>query len=193
MPSAAYRRWVTARRNALDEIAHAQVATDGTKRGRRFATQQLNQGYALLLAAHFQGFCRDLHTECVDSLLTALAPPPLVWPLLQREFTRGRYLDRSNAQPASLGADFGRLDFDFWAEVVNLNARNRHYQSDLEQLNEWRNAIAHQDFNPARLGGTASLRLLQVKRWRVACRRLARAFDEVVRRRMEVLTGATPW
>jgi hypothetical protein len=147
----------------------------------------------VLLASQFQGFGRDLHSECMDHLVAALAPPPALWPLVQAEFTRGRQLDRGNAQPASLGADFGRLGIDFWTEVESYDPRNRARKEDLEMLNEWRNAIAHQDFDPARLGGTTTLQLAQVQRWRVACQHLARAFDEVLRRRLQLLTGASPW
>ncbi len=193
MPSSSYRRWTTIRANALDEIAQAHAAVGGTKRGRRYATQQVNQAYAMLLASQFQGFCRDLHTECVDHLVTALAPAPLLWPLVQAEFTRGRQLDRGNAQPASIGADFGRLGIDFWTEVEGYHPRNRGRKDALVLLNEWRNAIAHQDFDPARLGGTTILRLTQVQRWRMACRHLARVFDEVMRRRLQTLTGISPW
>ena len=44
------------RARALDEMAEAHAAVGGTARGRRYTTQQLNQAYAVLLAAHFQGF-----------------------------------------------------------------------------------------------------------------------------------------
>jgi hypothetical protein len=37
------------------------------------------------------------------------------------------------------------------------------------------------------------LRLAQVRRWRVACHRLAQAFDRVLRHRLRELTGALPW
>jgi hypothetical protein len=77
--------------------------------------------------------------------------------------------------------------------VVDYNVRNRDRRIALEHLNDWRNAIAHQDFDPARLGGATTLRLVQVRRWRGACRALARAFDEVMRRRLETLTGTSPW
>jgi hypothetical protein len=50
MPSIAYRQWVTTRAAALDEIARAHIAVGGTRRGRRYATQQLNRLYAVLLA-----------------------------------------------------------------------------------------------------------------------------------------------
>jgi len=48
---------------ALDEIEAAHASVGGTGPGRRYATQQINQAYALLIASQFQGFCHDLHTE----------------------------------------------------------------------------------------------------------------------------------
>src|SRR5437773_7413866 len=114
MPSVSYRRWRSARARALSEIAEAHVAVGGTARGRRYTTQQLNQAYAVLLAAHFQGFCRDLHSECVDHILAVLAPPNPLRNYLRAELTRGRQVDRGNAQPSSLGADCGRFGARFW-------------------------------------------------------------------------------
>jgi hypothetical protein len=191
MPSVSYRRWRTTRANALDEIARAHAAVGGTGPGRRYATQQVNHAYAVLLASQFQGFCRDLHSECVDHLVRAI-PAPLQ-PVVRAEFTRGRQLDRGNAQPGSIGADFGRLGVRFWDEVETFSPQNAERRDRLEELNNWRNAIAHQDFDPARLGAATTLRLAQVRRWRNACRGLARAFDEVMRRHVHALTGAAPW
>lgn len=193
MPSISHRRWATSRANALDEIALAHAAVGGPGRGRRYVTQQVNQAYAVLLASQFQGFCRDLHSESVGYLITAIAPPPPLRLLVQAEFTRGRQLDRGNAQASSLGADFGRLGINFWAEVDNHDPRNGTRRGLLEVLNTWRNAIAHQDFDPAKLGGTMTLRLAQVQRWRAVCRRLAQSFDEVMRNHLQALTGAPPW
>jgi hypothetical protein len=192
MPSVSYRAWVTDRAEALNELEQAHAAVAGTGRGRRYATQQINQAYAVMLASQFQGYCRDLHTECVGHMITAISPPPRMRPLVQTEFTRGRQLDRGNARPDSLGADFGRFGVDFWAEVENHDIRNRMRIQSLERLNDWRNAIAHQDFDPMRLGG-AILRLSRVRRWRAHCERLARSFDEVMRRYLFDLTGTFPW
>jgi hypothetical protein len=61
MPSLAYREWITTRADALGEIEQAHAAVGGTGRGRRYATQQINQAYAVMLASQFQGYCRDLH------------------------------------------------------------------------------------------------------------------------------------
>lgn len=193
MPSASHQIWTTTTAGALDEVAQAHAAIRGRAAGRRAATQQINRGYALLLASHFQGFCRDLHTECVSFFLGALKLGPEVSSVLRGEMLRGRQLDRGNAQPSSLGADFGRFDIRFWDEVEAHQPRNRARRAALEDLNTWRNAIAHHDFDPARLGGTVLLRLAQVRRWRAACDGLARSFDEVMRVQLEVLTKRFPW
>jgi len=58
-------------------------------------------------------------------------------------------------------------------------------------LNLWRNAIAHQHFDPGKLGST-SLGLAQVRNWRIACDHLARAFDRVMREHIRSVTGKTP-
>jgi hypothetical protein len=191
MPSNARRRWEGKQAADLDEIAQAHAAVGGTARGRRYATQQINQAYAVLLASQFQEFCRDLHSECVDHLAAGI-PPPL-GPVVRTEFTWGRQLDRGNAQSASIGADFGRLGIHFWAEVRAVNPRNAERRALLDDLNVWRNAIVHRSFDPGKLGGTVTLRLTQVRRWRQACSRLARAFDDVMRRHLLTLTGTSPW
>src|SRR5437870_518257 len=73
MPSRSWRHWHSVRARELDEVEAAHTAIGGSGPGRRTATQQINRAYAVLLASQFQGFCRDLHTECVDYLV-ALIP-----------------------------------------------------------------------------------------------------------------------
>ncbi len=123
MPSTSYRRWAGARENALAEIEHAHTAVGGTGRGRRYATQQINQAYAVLLASQFQGFCRDLHSESINHLIAAISPARLQLVVLV-ELTQNRQLDRGNAQPGSIGADFGRLGIEFWTEVKSFHPDN---------------------------------------------------------------------
>src|SRR5487761_2241061 len=62
-----------------------------------------------------------------------------------------------NPNSGNLGSDFKRLGIDFWAEVKKLDARNADRLKRLDELNNWRNAIAHQHFDPARLGGRTGL------------------------------------
>jgi hypothetical protein len=193
MPSISYRFWRTVRTSALDEIASAHTAVGGTARGRRYTTQQINRAYAVLLASQFQGFCRQLHFESVGHLLGALALPSALEPFVQAEFTRGLHLDRGNAQPSSLGADFVRLGLNLWDALEVQDIASLQWKNDLDLLNSWRNAIAHQDFTSPKLDGTIYLQLHQVKRWRWSCRRLARAMDGLLGQHLQTLTGVSPW
>ena len=107
----------------------------------------------MLLASQFQGFCRDLHTECANHVLLSVVCSAATRRLIRAEFTRNRRLDRGNAYPASLAEDFGHFGMtNFWTEVENVDARSKAWKDDLEKLNHWRNAIVHQDFDPAKLG-----------------------------------------
>lgn len=66
MPSKSFQAWRNERSVALDELEAAHQSVGGTGRGRRYATQQINQAYTVLLCSQFQGFCRDLQVECAD-------------------------------------------------------------------------------------------------------------------------------
>jgi hypothetical protein len=191
MPSAAYRRWATTRTGLLNEIEQAHAAVGGTGPGRRYATQQINHAYVLLLAAEFQGFCRELHDECVDVVVGTVAPE--LQKMLRVSLRFARQLDRGNATPAALGADFGRFDTGFWPALMALDVRVAGWQRRLDELNRWRNAIAHNDFDPSRLAGTIPLRLAQVRRYRRTCHRLTRAFDTLLRDKLVTLIGRPPW
>jgi hypothetical protein len=59
-------------------------------------------------------------------------------------------------------------------------------------LNAWRNAIAHHDYDPAELGGTTTLTVIQVNDWRTDSDALATAFDAVLRDHL-LATGVAPW
>jgi hypothetical protein len=191
MPSIAWQEWDTTRSRALNDIEAAHHRVGGTGRGRRFATEQINHVYAVLLASQFQGFCRDLHSECVACLVRAVAPA-LVQSVLRAEFLFNRSLDRGNANPSTIGSDFNRLGVEFWRQVYADRPHNERRKGLLEQLNQWRNAIAHHDFDPATLGGTTRLHLHQLRAWRRACNRLARSFDDVMQAYLTGITGFPP-
>ncbi len=124
MPSQALIQWRNERSKELDEIDAAHKAVGGTKRGRRFATRQLNRAYAILLASRFQGFCRDLHTECARLVINRHVPAS-AGPIVLAQLTDNRQLKRANAQPGSIGADFGRLGVRFWYDVLALDGKNK--------------------------------------------------------------------
>ncbi len=192
MPSLSFQKWDTLRRGELDQIENAHSRVGGTTRGRRYATQQINHSYAVLLSSQFQGFCRDLHSECVDYIAGAVTPAALQ-DILRAELFQNRKLDRGNPNPGNIGIDFNRLGLAFWNDVKAYDTRNNNRRISLDRLNAWRNAIAHQDFDPAKLGGTATLRLETVRSWRRASDRLAVSFDAVMRAYLVALTGAPPW
>jgi hypothetical protein len=113
--------------------------------------------------------------------------------MLRAEFLFSRQLDRGNPNPGNIGSDFNRLGLRFWIEVNAAAPRAAVWQQHLEELNRWRNAIAHSDYDPAKLGGRIILRVSQVRRWRRACHRLARAFDRVMANHLRTVTGVPPW
>jgi hypothetical protein len=191
MPSVSFRHWRTVRRAALDLVQTAHTTVHGTGAGRREATRQINHGFAVLLAAEFQGYCRELHTEAVGHFVANL---PVAQQLtVSRALVLNRQLDRGNAHSGSLGSDFGRLGLNWWNAVDAVDPAGPTLRVALDELNAWRNAIAHNDFDPARLGGTIVLRLAAVRGWRRACNQLTRAFDVVLANHLTSVTGSAPW
>ncbi len=191
MPSNSLIRWNGERADALNEIENAHALIGGTERGRRYATQQINYSYAALLSSHFQGFCRDLHSECVEPFVSIV--PIHLQDLLREEFTWNRSLERGNPHPGAIGSDFKRLGIDFWKEVYALDARNDRRRELLQELIDWRNAIAHQDFDPVAPGGIPTLHLARVRTWRSAVNALARSFDQAMYNYLQGAVGIVPW
>lgn len=189
MPSQSLRRWNQERVPALDEIEAAHASIGGSERGRRYATQQINYAYAAIVSSHFQGFCRDLHSESIDYLVTVV--PAALQDAVRVEFLLNRTFDRGNPHPGAIGSDFNRLGVNFWAEVYALHASNNRRRELLQELVDWRNAIAHQDFD--RVGGDSTLHLARVRSWRSAANALTGFFDRVMRSYLAGLIGVSPW
>jgi hypothetical protein len=184
------RTWDSDRAAELDEIEQAHRAMGGAGRGRRYATLQINHAYTVLLSSQFQRFCRDLHTECVR-FLAANVRPVTLRPLFQADLLLHRRLDRFNPTPGTLGADFDRLGLPFWDRVKVQDADAPRKMRSLEDLNSWRNAIAHGDFTG--VGGLNRLRLQEVRAWRSTCSGLARVFDVVLYDHLSAMIGSAPW
>ena len=193
MPSLALLRWRTDRFLALDEIERLHASAKGLGAARRSATQQLNQAYVLLLSSQFQGFCRDLHTESARAIGRILATADLQR-LMDDGLTLGRKLDTGNPNPGNIGADFKRFGLLIWPLLDTAHPRNARRKALLEQMNHWRNAIAHNAFEPGMLRhGRVLLSVREVRRWRKACDGLARWFDRIMRIRLQAVTGVNPW
>jgi len=189
MPSQSLQCWLGERARSLDDIEHAHRRVGGSARGRRRRTQQLNYSYVLLLSSQFQGFCRELHDECVGFLVQWIAPVGFQ-EAVREMLNQNRKLDTGNPNPGNLGSDFNRLGLKFWEVVYQLDVRNRGRKGELDELNVLRNAIAHHD--PGILA-VRRLRLRKVREWRRVCDNLASCFDEVMRAHLESMTGVSPW
>jgi hypothetical protein len=192
MPSLSLRNWSLVRIKELHQIEHAHKMVGGIHRGRRYATQQINQAYVMLLSSQFQGFCRDLHSECVDHIAGAIHPVAFSQ-ALRAEFSLNRKLSAGNPNPGNIGADFNKFGMELWSAVYGLDARNRGRRALLETVVEWRNAIAHQDFPPAGIQGRTTLQLQQIRSWRRALDMLAAGFDVVLSKHVGGVTGVAPW
>lgn len=196
--SSSLSAWETAGQAALDQIEGAHASAGGTLRGRRYATEFINQAYVMLLSSQFQAFCRNLHTECASYLSSTISNVQ-ARAIVELNFVFGRQLDKGNPHPGAIGADFNRFGIVFWDQVIAIDSRNEQRKLSLELMNAWRNAIAHQDFQQSALAAMIPnstdrrLHLGDVRRWRTACQNIAKSFDEVMRAHLNVVTGAYPW
>lgn len=191
MPSNSLLRWRSVRAAILDEIETAHSRVGGAERGRRYATQQVNRAYAVLLSSEFQGFGRDIYSECVDHVVSA--SPANLHSLLRTQFFWGQPFGRGNPQAGTIGSDFGRFGVAFWDDVYGVHRHNRRRRAMLDELMKWRNAIAHNDFNPAEFGPNPVLHLHQVRRWRSGLNALCDAFDRVLSAHLIGIVGNAPW
>ncbi len=186
MPSRSLLYWQNESAHALDEIHAAHTSVGGTERGRRYATQQINQAYVVLLSSRFQRFCRDLHTETVAELIPAA--PATYQPILQL-LTTNRKLDHGNPNPSNIASDFARLGMNIWADVLPMHRHNGRRRQILETLLEWRNAIGHQDFNKPALQGRTIIHLKEVQGYRRALGALAGYFDRAALNHIHAVAG----
>ena len=131
MASKSLHTWKTVRQAALDELEAAHRGIGGTGRGRRYATQQINQAYAMLLSSQFQGYCRDLHSECAAFFVQSV-PVVDVQKALLNILLENRKLDKGNPSSGNIGADYNRFGLLFWDAVKNLDQRNQGRRSRLE-------------------------------------------------------------
>ena len=151
--------------------------------------QESLQGYVMLLSGHFQGFCRDLYTECVQ--LTAAAVPADMQTTVQLQFTSGLALNAGNPTVGNIRRDFER--FDFLLDLNGAAPGNPQRVTHLGHLNYWRNHIAHQKATPPPQGVPAVLTLADVQAWRASCDGLATSLDDIMGQVLTRILGAAPW
>jgi hypothetical protein len=192
MPSRSLRTWHADGRRALDEIEAAHRAVGRAGPGSRYAAQQINQAYVLLLSSRFQRFCRDLHSECTQRVVPDFLPLQIKT-IFRRQLLLSRKLDAGNPNPGNIGSDFDRFEIGFWSAVIAFDEQNKDRQRLLMSMNTWRNAVAHQDFTRPELDGRTELTLAELRRWRQACEHLAVDFERVMYDYLTGITGTAPW
>jgi hypothetical protein len=144
------------------------------------------RGFVLLLSAHFQGFCRDLYSECAQ--IVASKVRARLQALVLSQFSAQLTLDRSNPNLQNVRRDFERFGFvlDLAAVDQGNHARLRH----LEALNEWRNVAAH---HGTIRGGAPVLTLSLLQGWRSSCDGLASSLDDVMYNELRKILRRNPW
>lgn len=192
MPSASLIRWSGPRANALNVVdAQADAAVNDPVPDPILIEENL-RGYVLLLSAHFQGFCRDLHTECSQFIASRVGIR--IRFLVQQLLTDKIALDRGNPTLENIKADLGRFGF-----VLDLSAAhplNPRRLEDLADMNKWRNAAAHHGLPPTKgkPPRPIPLTLTEIQKWRQACSGLAQSLDTIMYNQLRnLIPGPMPW
>jgi hypothetical protein len=144
------------------------------------------RGYVLLLSAHFQGFARDLYTECTEIIVSRVRAS--LQALIQAQFTARRKLDYGNPNLKNLRDDFER--FGFILDLAGADPANALRLQDLAELNRWRNVAAHQGI-ASPLG--VPLMLASIQTWRDSCDGLAASLDAIMYNQLRKILRRTPW
>jgi hypothetical protein len=185
MPSASLQRWQNDRMLNLTEIDTQCAASPALVPANPRLVDENLRGYVLLLSAHFQGFCRDLYTECAQIIVSKVRPK--LQPLIQSQFAAHLRLDHGNPNLKSLKEDFERFGTAF--NLATADPANQARLANLSRLNDWRNVAAHQGNLPT--GAPLSLLLLQA--WRNSCDGLATSLDQITYNVVRRILRRSPW
>lgn len=189
MPSAAFSRWQNdrmLRRNEVD--AHCAAVLALVPPNPMFLDETL-RGFVLHLSAHFQGFCRDLYTECSQIWISAI--PPGLHATAQAQFAAHLAPEKGNPSHDNVKRDFNH--FGFQLDLQAANAMGPQRVTDLGHLNDWRNKAAHQGTQPLGGGVPAALTLAIVQGWRASCDGLAVSLDDNMGAELLRIMGVAPW
>ena len=169
----------------LDEIdAQCDSCVAATPANPHLIDENL-RAYILLLSAHFQGFCRDLYTECAQIIASKVRPTLCV--LVQEQFTARRQLDHGNPNIENLKKDFSR--FGLTLAIAAHDPANDARLVHLKLLNGWRNIAAHHGVVPP-----AGLPLLAtIQDWRNSCNGLATSLDDIMYNHLRRILRRNPW
>jgi hypothetical protein len=185
MPSVSLLQWRNDRTPRLTEVEAQCAASLVLAPPKPNLVEENLRGYVLLLSAHFQGFCRDLYTECAQIVVSRVRPTLRV--LIRAQFTAQRKLDHGNPNVQNLKEDFER--FVFTLDLPGADPANPARLTDLGLLNKWRNVAAHHGTPPS--GVALSLPALQA--WRRSCDGLATSLDDIRYNQLRKILRRAPW
>ena len=158
--------WESERNVRLDELSR-KVTGDGDA-----TSAQVGVLY-VALAAEFQGYCRDLHQECIDDLLDQMSVLPYrLRAAVALTLESGRALDLHNATAATVAKDFKTLDISPW-ESIQLRHKDQYrgWRETLDLVNSVRNAAAHS--NEEDLAGFMDDGVLAPEHWKSCLHQLS--------------------
>lgn len=189
MPSAAFTRWLNDRMPRLDEVdAHCAALLALVPPNPTFLDETL-RGFVLHLSAHFQGFCRDLYTECSQTWIAAIAPGLMA--TAQAQFSARLALEKGNPTYDNIKRDFNRFGLLLNLQVAQPAGPQQ--VTDLGHMNDWRNRAAHQGTRPLGGGVPAALTLPIVRGWKRSCDGLAFSLDGIMYAELLRIVGVAPW
>src|SRR4051794_40067839 len=94
MPSASLLHWQNDRMPRLTLIDGQSAAVVGAVPPNPQLIDESLRSYVMVLSAHFQGYCRDLYTECAQIVVRRIRPSLQV--LVQDQFTSHLRIDHGN-------------------------------------------------------------------------------------------------
>src|SRR5206468_2778359 len=121
---------------------------------------------------HFQGYCRDLYSECSQIVVARVRAT--LRELMLTQFSAHRKLDHGNPSIQNIREDFER--FGFTLDLSAADPANGPRLTHLGELNRWRNVAAHHGTVPL---GLPALTLTLWRTWRDSCDGLAVSLDAV--------------
>jgi hypothetical protein len=152
MPSKSLGLWQGPRRARLLDLERQCLASINASPPQPDLGEENLRACVSALASHFQGFCRELHSECIE-VLTLTLPVPIA-KVFKRQCYTSRQLDGANARYESIRQDFERFDFDLNVALAT-DPSNANRITLLGHLNLWRNFVAHDKETPPLHGGAA--------------------------------------
>jgi len=150
--------------------------------------QESLQGYVMLVSGHFQGFCRDLYSECAQICAAAVAAG--LRTTAQAQFAAELKLNTGNPTVNNIRRDFRR--FGFLIDLAGADPANPVRLTRLGHLNYWRNA-AHQKATPPPAGVPPVLVLADIQTWSASCDGLAASLDAIMHHHLLRILGPAPW